>query len=180
MYGAHILAIDYAQGTHEPIPDKELAAYSRNADMWDAIAGMLVPFANEGEVDPTYLKYDFNALDVFDQKSARGVAADLATLDQKKFLIEHGAFYCAEGQYCIANLGPQEDEQGGTLIKKSRFGNTPLGTLIENFSKAEGYLDDKKLLKPVEFIRRNPRIGWEHLKYWATQKAASTKISSGA
>ena len=168
LYGAHILAIDYSKGTHDPIPDRELAAYSRNADMWDAIAGILVPFANEGEIDPTYIKYDFNALDVYDQKSARALAAAMATLDQKKFLIEHGAFYCAEGQYCIANLGPQEDEQGGTLLKRSRFGNTPLGALIDNFSKAPGYLDNKNQVQPVEYIRKRPRIGWEHLKSLGT------------
>ena len=71
---------------------------------------------------------------------------------------EHGAFYCAEGQYVVANLGPQEDEKGGTLLKQSRYGDTPFGRLIANFIKAPGYAG-----MSAEERRKHPSIGWEYL-----------------
>jgi hypothetical protein len=46
-YNAHLIAIDYAAGTEAPIPDETMAAYYRNADMWDCCAAMLVPFADQ-------------------------------------------------------------------------------------------------------------------------------------
>jgi hypothetical protein len=156
-YNAHLIAIDYAAGTQAPVPDETLAAYYRNADMWDCCAAMLVPFADQ-DPDPKFRDYQYNPLEVFDQASAREVAASLATLDSRGFLDQHGAFYCAEGQYVVANLGPQEDEAGGTLLKKSRYGATPLGRLIENFQAAPGY-DGMGL----EERRKNPAIGWEYL-----------------
>ncbi len=156
-YNAHLIAIDYAAGTEAPIPDETMAAYYRNADMWDCCAAMLVPFADQ-DPDPKFRDYQYNPLEVFDQASAREIAASLATLDSKAFLDKHGAFYCAEGQYVVANLGPQEDEAGGTLLKKSRYGATPLGRLIDNFQAAPGY-DGMEL----EERRKNPAIGWEYL-----------------
>ena len=122
-YNAHLIAIDYSAGVEDEIPEDTLKAYYRNADMWDCASAILVPFADQ-DPDPKYRDYMYNPLEVFDQKSARDVAASLATLDERTFLEKHGAFYCAEGQYVVANLGPQEDEDGGTLLKKSRYGDT--------------------------------------------------------
>ena len=156
-YNAHLIAIDYSAGVEDEIPEATLKAYYRNADMWDCASAILVPFADQ-DPDPRYRDYMYNPLEVFDQKSARDVAAALATLDQRTFFEKHGAFYCAEGQYVVANLGPQEDEDGGTLLKKSRYGNTALGRLIDNFLKAPGY-DGMS----AEERERHPSIGWEHL-----------------
>ncbi len=86
------------------------------------------------------------------------MAAALATLDERTFFEKHGAFYCAEGQYVVANLGPQEDETGGTLLKKSRYGETAFGKLIENFTKAPGYAG-----MSAEEREKNPEIGWKYL-----------------
>ena len=156
-YNAHLLAIDYSAGVEDPIPEQDLKAYYHNADMWDCCAAMLVPFADR-DPDPQYRDYMYNPLEVYDQQSARDVAAALATLDADKFLSQHGAFYCAEGQYVVANLGPQEDEKGGTLLKQSRFGDTPLGRLIANFIKAPGYAG-----MSAEERRHHPTIGWDYL-----------------
>lgn len=156
-YNAHLIAVDYRGGTEDPIPEEALAAYCRNADMWDACAAMLVPFADQ-DPDPRFRDYKYNPLEVYDQASARAVAASLATMDGAAFLDQHGAFYCAEGQYVVANLGPQEDEAGGTLLKKSRYGDTPFGRLIDNFQNAPGYAG-----MSAEERRKNPSTGWEHL-----------------
>jgi hypothetical protein len=156
-YNAHLLAIDYSAGVEDPIPEEALKAYYRNADMWDCAAAILVPFADH-DPDPQFRDYMFNPLEVFDQRSARDVAGALATLDAAKFLDKHGAFYCAEGQFVVANLGPQEDEKGGTLLKQSRYGNTPLGQLIANFLKAPGYAG-----MSAEQRERHPSVGWEYL-----------------
>jgi hypothetical protein len=156
-YNAHLLAIDYGAGVEDPIPEKDLKAYYYNADMWDCCAAILVPFADR-DPDPQYRDYMYNPLEVYDQQSARDVAAALATLDDQKFLSEHGAFYCAEGQYVVANLGPQEDEKGGTLLKQSRYGDTPFGRLIANFIRAPGYAG-----MSAEERRKHPSIGWEYL-----------------
>ncbi|HTP37683.1 MAG TPA: hypothetical protein VMI76_04875 [Methyloceanibacter sp.] len=156
-YNAHLLAIDYSAGVEDPIPEQDLKAYYHNADMWDCCAAILVPFADR-DPDPQYRDYMYNPLEVYDQQSARDVAAALATLDADKFLSQHGAFYCAEGQYVVANLGPQEDDKGGTLLKQSRFGDTPLGRLIANFIKAPGYAG-----MSAEERRQHPTIGWDYL-----------------
>jgi hypothetical protein len=156
-YNAHLLAINYSAGVEDPIPERDLKAYYRNADMWDCCAAILVPFADR-DPDPQYRDYMYNPLEVYDQRSARDVAAALATMDSGKFLSTHGAFYCAEGQYVVANLGPQEDEAGGTLLKKSRYGDTPFGRLIANFIEAPGYAG-----MSAEDRRQHPSIGWDHL-----------------
>lgn len=156
-YNAHLLAIDYSGGVEDEIPPETLKAYYRNADMWDCASAILVPFADQ-DPDPRYRDYMYNPLEVFDQKSARDVATALATLDERTFFEKHGAFYCAEGQYIVANLGPQEDEDGGTLLKKSRYGNTALGRLIDNFVNAPGYAG-----MSAEERERNPSIGWQYL-----------------
>ncbi len=156
-YNAHLLAIDYSAGVEDPIPERDLKAYYRNADMWDCCAAILVPFADR-DPDPQYRDYMYNPLEVYDQQSARDVAAALATMDADKFLSKHGAFYCAEGQYVVANLGPQEDEAGGTLLKKSRYGATPFGRLIDNFINAPAYAG-----MSAEDRRQHPSIGWDHL-----------------
>ncbi len=156
-FNAHLVAIDYSAGTQDPIPEAALKAYYRNADMWDCCAAILVPFA-DGDPDDKFRKYTYNPLEVYDQQSARDVAAALATLDPKHFLDRHGAFYCAEGQYVVANLGPQEDKSGGTLLKQSRYGDTPFGQLIANFLKAPAYKG-----MSAEERHRRPYIGWKHL-----------------
>ena len=156
-YNAHLIAIDYSAGVEDPIPEATLKAYCRNADMWDCASAILVPFADQ-DPDPKFRDYMYNPLEVFDQQSAREVAAALATLDEHTFFEKHGAFYCAEGQYVVANLGPQEDENGGTLLKKSRYGDTAFGELIENFIKAPGYAG-----MSAEEREKNPEIGWEYL-----------------
>ena len=156
-YNAHLIAIDYSAGVEDPIPEATLKAYYRNADMWDCASAILVPFADQ-DPDPKFRDYMYNPLEVFDQQSARDVAAALATLDEHTFFEKHGAFYCAEGQYVVANLGPQEDETGGTLLKKSRYGDTAFGKLIENFVKAPGYAG-----MSAEEREKNPEIGWEYL-----------------
>ncbi len=156
-YNAHLIAIDYSAGVEDPIPDEMLKAYYRNADMWDCCSAILVPFADQ-DPDPKFRDYMYNPLEVFDQRSARDVAAALASLDERTFFEKHGAFYCAEGQYVVANLGPQEDENGGTLLKKSRFGDTAFGRLIDNFAKAPGYAG-----MSAEERERHPSIGWEYL-----------------
>ena len=156
-YNAHLIAIDYAAGVDDPIPEETLKAYYRNADMWDCCAAIIVPFADQ-DPDPKFRDYMYNPLEVYDQQSAREVAAALAALDAKAFLAKHGAFYCAEGQYVVANLGPQEEAAGGTLLKQSRYGDTPFGKLIANFISAPGYAGMSK-----EERERHPAIGWEYL-----------------
>jgi hypothetical protein len=156
-YNAHLIAIDYSAGVEDEIPEETLKAYYRNADMWDCASAILVPFADQ-DPDPKYRDYMYNPLEVFDQKSARDVAAALATLDERTFFEKHGAFYCAEGQYVVANLGPQEDADGGTLLKRSRYGETAFGRLIDNFIKAPGYAG-----MSAEERQQQPAIGWEYL-----------------
>ncbi len=156
-YNAHLIAIDYSAGVEDEIPAATLKAYCRNADMWDCASAILVPFADQ-DPDPKFRDYMYNPLEVFDQQSARDVAAALATLDERTFFEKHGAFYCAEGQYVVANLGPQEDETGGTLLKKSRYGDTAFGRLIENFIAAPGYAG-----MSAEQRETHPEIGWDHL-----------------
>ena len=156
-YNAHLIAVDYSAGVEDEIPEATLKAYCRNADMWDCASAILVPFADQ-DPDPKFRDYMYNPLEVFDQQSARDVAAALATLDESTFFERHGAFYCAEGQYVVANLGPQEDENGGTLLKKSRYGDTAFGRLIANFIAAPGYAG-----MSAEQREKNPQIGWDHL-----------------
>jgi hypothetical protein len=156
-YNAHLIAIDYSAGVQDEIPEATLKAYCHNADMWDCASAILVPFADQ-DPDPKFRDYMYNPLEVFDQQSARDVAAALATLDERNFFEKHGAFYCAEGQYVVANLGPQEDENGGTLLKKSRFGETAFGRLIGNFINAPGYAG-----LSAEQREKNPSIGWDYL-----------------
>jgi hypothetical protein len=156
-YNAHLIAIDYSAGVEDSIPEAALKAYYRNADMWDCASAILVPFADQ-DPDPKFRDYMYNPLEVYDQQSARDVAAALATLDERTFFEKHGAFYCAEGQYVVANLGPQEDETGGTLLKKSRYGETAFGKLIENFTNAPGYAG-----MSAEEREKNPEIGWKYL-----------------
>jgi hypothetical protein len=156
-YNAHLIAVDYNAGVEDQIPTETLQAYYRNADIWDCAAAILVPFADQ-DPDPRYRDYMYNPLEVFDQQSARDLAASLASLNERAFFERHGAFYCAEGQYVVANLGPQEDDKGGTLLKKSRYGDTALGQLIDNFISAPGYAG-----MSAEEREQHPSIGWEYL-----------------
>lgn len=144
-YNAHLVAIDYQAGTEKVIPEAHLAAYKSNADMWDAISGMVVPFAS-GDRNPDYTNYKFNPLEVKDQASMKAVASSLAELDRDRMLDQHGAFYCAEGQFSVANLGPN------VLIKRSSHGETPLGKLVDAFQSAPGV------------DREHPERGWQHLR----------------
>lgn len=145
-YNANLLAVDYSLGTHDPIPERDLAAYKLNADLWDCCAGMLVPFATDN--------YKFNPLEIHDQTSLQNVAKCMANMNVNDFLNQCGSFYCAEGQYSVANLGPQE----ATLLKKSTWGETPFGRIIAKFAEAPEYVGQTQ-----EYRRLNPIRGWDYL-----------------
>ena len=149
-YNAHLVAIDYQGGARRPIPAETLAAYYRNADMWDCAAALTVPFVDQDK-DPIYREYYYNPLEGYDRRTLQRVANNMAKLSKEEFLKQHGAFYCSKGQFTVANLGPQEF----SLLKKRTFGNTALGKLIEAFNAAPGYKG-----KSVEERRRAPIIGW--------------------
>lgn len=152
-YNAHLIAIDYQAGTKDTVPGKTLAAWKDNADMIDAIAGMVVPFAS-GDLDPRYTNYKFNPLEVHDRASSAAVMSDLASLDRQTLLQKHGAFYCAEGQYSVASMAWQDK----CLLKKSQFGDTQLGKLVDAFQAAPNLQrNDKGQVT-------NPEAGWQHLE----------------
>ncbi len=153
-YNAALFAVDYQGGVKKEIPLETRLAYKHNADMWDTALGAVVPFAGN-DPDPRFSNYKYNPLDLTDQASAKSIAQNAATLEWNTFKKHHGAFYCAEGQYTAANLGPQED----TLLQKSKFGNTAFGKLIDGFAQAPGYAG-----KDAEYRRKNPDIGWKHLR----------------
>lgn len=159
-YPGNIYAIDYQAGCRDIIPDQALAAYKHNADMWDAIATILVPFSEGGQgADETrFQSYNYNPLECHDQASTVAVAREISNLNWVSFNAKYGAFYCSEGAYAVANFGPQAD----TLIKKSNFGpDNKLHQLIVEYQKAydkpeySGWDEAKK--------RQNPEIGWQHL-----------------
>lgn len=151
-YAVHLVAIDYQAGAHDLIPDETLAAYKRNADMWDCMAALHVKFSSDGDTFG-YSTYEWNPLELHDLASARDIAWKLAN-DWDTFSEKHGSFYCAEAQYSIANLGPQEE----TLLKASRYGNSKLGMLIKAFGEAPAYKG-----KPIDWCRQHPEHGWQHL-----------------
>jgi hypothetical protein len=159
-YNAHLVAIDYQGGARRPIPGETLAAYYRNADIWDCAAAITVPFVDQDK-DPIYREYYYNPLEGYDRRTLQRVANNLAKLSREEFLKQHGAFYCSEGQFTVANLGPQEY----SLVKKRVFGNTPLGRLIDTYNAAPGYKG-----KSVEERRRSPIIGWNYLKELGPEK----------
>jgi hypothetical protein len=170
-YNAHLFAINYQGGTQKPIPESDRIAYKNNADMWDAVLGAVVPFASQ-DPDPRHTDYTYNPLDAWDQKSLKSLANDATNLDWNTFSKEHGAFYCAEGQNIVANLGPQE----GTLMKRSNFefqknddGSfkldaagkkipTRLGELINEYQKTPAYAGKSEAWK-----QQHPELGWKHL-----------------
>ena len=153
-YNAALFAVDYQGGVKKQIPLETKLAYKHNADMWDAALGAVVPFAGS-DPDPRFGNYKYNPLDLYNQESAASIAKSAATLDWSEFKKKHGAFYCAEGQYTVANLGPQE----ATLLQKSKFGDTKFGKLIDGFAQAPGYAG-----KDAEFRKTHPDIGWKHLR----------------
>src|SRR5262249_8703097 len=92
------------------------------------------------------------------------------------------AFYCAEGQYIVANMGPQE----GTLLKRSKFGfetkadgtpklgadgkpvMTKLGALIDGFQDAYKQApahagDPDPRTMSADERRKRPESGWNYL-----------------
>ncbi len=152
-YNAHLVGIDYQAGTSQQVPKPTIQAWKQNADMIDAFAGVVVPFAS-GDLDPRYTNYKFNPLEVHDSSSANAVMADLASLDRDTLLQKHGAFYCAEGQFSVASMG----WQSGCLLKKSAFENTQAGKLIEAFQQAPG------LERDANGKITNPDVGWQHLE----------------
>ena len=145
-YNAHLLAMNYQGGVKQPVPLRTRLEWKQNADMWDCFLGMVIPFSGS-DPDRRHLDYTFNPLDLFDRESGMSLSRDVATLDWDEIQKRHGAFYCAEGQYVVANLGPQDYAQ----LKKSEFGNTKIGQLIETFGKAPG-------LTP-----QTPEVGWQYL-----------------
>lgn len=146
LYNPHHFAINYQNGVKKEIPQEVLLEYAQNADMWDAVLGMIIPFADM-DPDRRYLKYTENPVDAYDQKSLLAYANLAAGVDWEEIKKQVGAFNCAEGQYTVANLGPQAK----TLLTKENFGHTKLGKLIEEFQKAPG-------LTPA-----TPEEGWKHL-----------------
>ena len=159
-YNAHFVAIDYQGGVRKPVPAETLSAYYRNADLWDVAAALTVPFVDEDK-DPIYREYYYNPLEGYDRRTLQRVANNMAKLNKEQFLKQHGAFYCSEGQFTVANLGPQEY----SLVRKRAFGNTALGKLIDTFNAAPGYKD-----MPAEKRRTNPIIGWNYLKELGAEK----------
>jgi hypothetical protein len=151
-YNAHLIAVDYQAGTDDEVPTETLAAWKQNADMIDAFA-TIVPFASE-DLDRLYIDYSFNPLEVHDAESAASVMDDLATLNPRRVLKRHGAFYCAEGQFSVASMGWLD----ACLLKKSRFGDTRAGMLIDEFQAAPG------LKRDAEGRITNPEVGWRHLR----------------
>jgi hypothetical protein len=190
-YNAHLFAINYQGGVEKTLPQENVFAYKRNADMWDAILGAVVPFATN-DPDPRYHDYTYNPLDAYDQASVQGIAHDAVDLDWNSFKKKHGAFYCAEGQFVVANLGPQEK----TLLKRSEFGveknadgspkvgadgkpsMTKLGALIDGFQEAYNQApanpgDPDTRTWSVEEKRKHPEIGWNYL---GTKGLASSEM----
>jgi hypothetical protein len=180
-YNAHLFAINYQGGVEKPLPQENVFAYKHNADMWDAILGAVVPFASN-DPDPRYTTYTYNPLDAYDQASLSSIAHDATALDWDAFKKRHGAFYCAEGQYIVANLGPQE----GTLLKRSEFGfdknadgsqkvgadgkpvMTKLGALIDGFqdayNQAPAHAGDPDMRTwTADQRRQHPDVGWNYL-----------------
>ncbi len=153
-YNAHLFAIDYQGGVRQPIPPAMLAAYYRNAELWDCCAALTVPFVDKDK-DPIYREYYYNPLEAYDRRSAQRVAANMVKLDTEQFLKKHGAFYCSEGQFTISNLGPQDY----SLLKRSTYGKSPFGRLIDTFNAAPRYQG-----KSIEERRKLPAIGWDYLK----------------
>jgi hypothetical protein len=143
-YNAVLIAVDYRAGCHKPIPDDHLEAYYKSADIWDAVAGLIVPFASQ-DPDQRYSNYKYNPLDAHDQASLASVATSLSSVSWEVFNDKHGAFYCAEGEKTGDNLGPNQP------VKKVTLGATKMGELIETFQKAPGLTRDK------------PEIGWRYL-----------------
>ena len=48
-YNAHLVAIDYQGGVRRPVPAETLAAYYRNADLWDCARGAHRPVRRRGQ-----------------------------------------------------------------------------------------------------------------------------------
>ena len=47
----------------------------------------------------------YNPLEGYDRRTLQRVANNMAKLNKEQFLKQHGAFYCSEGQFTVANLG---------------------------------------------------------------------------
>lgn len=153
-YGLHLFAIDYQAGVQDPVPTETLATYKQNADMWDCFAAMVSPFHTDHTDHDFASREKYNSLEASDQETLKAFTEELAKLDKNSFDRAYAGFYCAEAHYIIANLGPQE----GTLLKKSKFGNTRVGEFIKRFQAAPEYRG-----KPEEWKRKHPEHGWKHL-----------------
>lgn len=145
-YNAHLLAIDYQAGTRDTIPDKVLAAYYHNYQLWDVLTGLLVPFATSAKIKE-YQDYSKNPMEMLDSASLEKLANVSATLDKEQIRFTS---YCAEGVWNVANLAPNH------LITKGKY--PKLDAVIETFQAAPGYvyMDEKDR-------RQQPGIGWSHL-----------------
>jgi hypothetical protein len=157
-YNAQLFAINYQGGVEKPLPRDTQVQYKNNADMWDAVLGAVVPFTGS-DPDPRHTNYQYNPLDVYDQASLKSVAHDAATLDWNEFKKNHGAFYCAEGQYVVSNMGPNED----TLLKKSLFEKNPDGTKTKLGDMIDTFQQAYPAGSSVEENRKHPEVGWKHL-----------------
>jgi len=161
-YNAVLMAVDYQAGTRGTLTDKDMKAYKHNADMWDCFAGMSTPFAGSDR-DSRHTNYQFNPLEVYDAKSRDSVARTLSSVDKDKMLKEQGAFYCAEGQYSVANLGPAD----ACLLKESTFGDSRAGKMIKAFQSTPGMTKEE--------LRNNPEKGWEYLKTIPVEQGGITE-----
>lgn len=148
-YNAIVVAVDYNAGTKGELSVQDMKAYKQNADMWDVFAAA-IPFAS-GDRDSRYGNYMYNPLEAHSKESLTSIAEALSSVDPDVMLKEHGAFYCAEGQYTVASLGPND----ATLLKESEFGDTRAGKMIKAFQNTPGMTQEE--------LKASPNKGWEHL-----------------
>ena len=170
-YNAHLIAIDYSAGVEDEIPEATLKAYCRNADMWDCASAILVPFADQ-DPDPKFRDYMYNPLEVFDQQSARDVAAALATLDEQHLLREARRLLLRRRSICRRQSRPAGRRERRHAVEEEPLRRHRVRRLIANFIEAPGYAG-----MSAEQREKNPEIGWDYLararpRQWRHQRRA--------
>lgn len=155
-YNAILMGVDYQVGTKGELSDADLKAYKENGDMWDVFAAV-IPFAGS-DLDPRFTNYKYNPLEAHDHDSTVALGMTLASVDKDKVLQEHGAFYCAEGQYTINSMAPK----GELLLKESKFGDTRAGEMIRTFQKLADEIQQAST-EPDFDVRKHPNLVWEKM-----------------